>query len=52
MNNNKWTARMETLDKDQLETILIKLLEKKNLTTSNQTRYLINQEYSKALGLV
>ena len=31
---------------------IIKLLEKKNLTTSNQTRYLINQEYSKALGLV
>ena len=49
---DKTIARMETLDKDQLETILIKLLEKKNLTTSNQTRYLINQEYSKALGLV
>ena len=48
---DKTIARMETLDKDQLETILIKLLEKKNLTTSNQTRYLISQEYSKALGL-
>ena len=49
---DKTIARIETLDKDQLENILIKLLEKKNLTTSNQTRYLINQEYSKALGLV
>ena len=48
---DKTIKRMEMLDKDQLETILIKLLEKKNLTTSNQTRYLINQEYSKALGL-
>ena len=48
---NKTIERMETLDKDQFETILMKLLEKKNFTTSNQTKYLINQEYSKALGL-
>ena len=43
--------RMKMLDKDKLETILMKLLEKKNFTTSNQTKYLINQEYCKALGL-
>ena len=48
---DKTIKRMEMLDKDQLEAILMKLLEKKNFTTSNQTKYLINQEYSKALGL-
>lgn len=47
----KTIKRMKMLDKDQLETILMKLLDKKDLTTSNQTKYLINQEYSKSLGL-
>ena len=46
--------RMSMLSKDELELILLKLLSinKKKSVPSNVTKYLIEREYEKALGLI
>jgi hypothetical protein len=48
----KEIKRIEMLDKQQLENILIKLVDIKNAhrIVSNNAKILINKEYRKALG--
>ena len=48
---NKTIKRIEMLDKQSLEDILVKLVSMKmNHIVVNNTKRLINREYSKALG--